>query len=497
MHNKSWFFCFLLILFGFFHSSDLLAQNNYPQCAIDGSPWANPIVGCQDPLYQLWKFQFINYDQLPSNWISYVRTFNDFKLAAIPNKSAEYPSQPSYQANFCSFQCFVTETKFSYAPPDSNLGLVAYIQDTYTTGSSGGGYDVIYANLVAICPIHTTHQLDFNASGTEQRWVCIPDYSLKGPIDLPEASDVTNTEGQCPTCNPVNLGSLQKQDDEVDLLNHSPYPIIWSRHWSGRSKDWIYNYDRSLEGITNIANQGLNLTTAIISLKRQDGQHFLFNGTKNGHVWVWTPHFSNPSFNNMMLGKLTSDEALSTFSFINHLDETEVYNSQGQLVSLADVRNLPLLFTYDVSGRLVHIKDASNRTLDISYANLSTSSVSHSVDSQGVITNTNFDGYSDSTFANLPLEKLPEIVTDGNHAIGYVYTLNSADTTTYNPTVLTQIIKPDNTTITYHYDNKGQFTGITDEKGDRYTTYVYLIPHVTHPRLRVGKSGAVFARQRR
>jgi RHS repeat-associated protein len=187
--------------------------------------------------------------------------------------------------------------------------------------------------------------------------------------------DVTNVEGFAFGRDGFYLGGANHTEDEVDFANKSPYPIVWSRHYSARTKQWSFNYDRHVLLSTDIAGQGAALNAFTVVLQRQDGQTYAFKGTKTNHVWTWVADLRESQWDDPtaapappILGKLTSSEDLTSFSFKNHLGETESYDANGRLVSMQDRRNLPLQFSYDSQGRLSSIADASSRRLDVTYS---------------------------------------------------------------------------------------------------------------------------------
>ena len=306
-----------------------------------------------------------------------------------------------------------------------------------------------------ICPRNWNWQYTVDVSGQNYTTVCVPQDSFRW--EYAQSASMGNVEGNCVSCNPVDLIMGYKQDDAVDLANNSPFPIVWQRHYRGLWRRWFFDYDRKLLFPGNIEGQGQRLDRLSVILRREDGQVTPFVGTKSNHVWTWVPNMTNPSLNPTILVKLESDENLTSFVIRNHVDQMETYNGQGQLVSLEDARRLPLVFSYDDEGRMTRIDDASGRFIDLTYP----------------------DHPETVNLASVPLatskpdlSDFPETVSDGVHTVAYVFTRNQDDPE--KKVVLSQVIKPDGQVITYNHDSFSHLTGITDEAGSRYSVYSYL-----------------------
>lgn len=319
-------------------------------------------------------------------------------------------------------------------------------------------------NIAPICPINYYTQLDYVATGANKTFVCRPGSSIADGQLRGRDPDMVNTQACVKGCNPVDLGDRHKTDWVVDYQNHSPYPIVWGRTFNGRIRRWIFNYDRSLAW-----SQG-DATHAFAMLTRQDGQTVGFAGTLAAGVWTWAPKLDTTAKSSLVLATLSSNLDLTTFAVHTRTDETETYNAQGRLVSLQDTRALPLTFTYDTQGRLSHIADASLRTLDLTYP---ADPASQTVDVTGTGGAVTHPAYTPpfSSVADAAQARFPETVTDGTLAVGYVVGPNTLDTR--KTPVLFEVIQADSTILTYNYNTASQYTGLTDENGDRYSTYAY------------------------
>jgi RHS repeat-associated protein len=373
--------------------------------------------------------------------MSYLRT-PDF---CNPNAPGAYPG---------SAGCTWMYAEFSGAPT-TYLHTAVWVSRPPGQYSGPSTVGLSFATY-AVCPAGWNAFYTPDATRTQYQWVC----STLGTAatEVPESADMGNTEGDCISCNPVNLVTLEKQDDEVDLKNNSPYPIVWSRHYRGKWKKWFFDYDRKIVFPSDIGGQGERLDRVNLFLRRQDGQTIPFLGVKTNHVWTWTPNLSSASNNALVQATLTSDEELSTLIVKNRLSEVETYNGQGQLVSLEDPRALPLTFAYDEKKRLSRIDDASGRFMVLTYPADDASP-------------------DPATTQSLPtgdprIQDFPDTVSDGVHTLAYVFDANAIDP--HGTVVLKEVVKPDGKTVGYNYDEGSRFTGITDENGDRYSVYAYL-----------------------
>jgi RHS repeat-associated protein len=408
---------------------------------------------CMQPLAHAWVLNYPPYhtfvyesDPAAMGDLAIQWLYTDYTRYCNPNVPQSGPdgcswvfgpfADPPYQ--YTSASVFVTNTP--YANPEW-----VWFSPTFVPFSSQ-----------PVCPRQWIWQYSVDASGQNYTTVCIPADSFQW--EYAQSASMGNVEGNCVSCNPVDMAMGYKQDDAVDLTNNSPFPIVWQRHYRGIWRRWFFDYDRKLLFPGNIEGQGQRLDRVSVILRREDGQVTPFVGTKSNHVWTWVPNMTNPALNPTILVKFESDEDLTSFTIRNNIDQVETYNGQGQLVSLADARNLPLLFSYDTMGRMTRIDDAAGRFLDLTYPALS----GEDTDPDNVSLATSRPGVTE----------FPETVSDGAHTVGYVFSRNQTDPE--KKVVLAQVIKPDGQVITYNHDNLSRLTGITDETGSRYSVYSYL-----------------------
>jgi YD repeat-containing protein len=122
--------------------------------------------------------------------------------------------------------------------------------------------------------------------------------------------------------------------------------------------------------------------------------------------------------------------------YVTARDETETYNANGQLLSLANRAGWVQTFVYDARGRLTSVADPFGRALTFSYMS--------------------------STSPLIAQVRAP----DGG-VYAYSYDANSR---------LVAVTFPDSSKRKYLYENTSYpnaLTGVIDENGSRYTTVAY------------------------
>jgi YD repeat-containing protein len=276
---------------------------------------------------------------------------------------------------------------------------------------------------------------------TARGWICTPSEAMR---------NIGKCRDRCPVGNPIDPGYGNKFQTEIDYVGSGPFPLRLERvHNSTRGhalynsagfadllgvpSNWTHNYERRLVAGGPTQNNNpqappVSLNTAAVS--RPDGKSYAFNLA--GGVWVPDVDLKGERLEKLVNGwKLTTSE-----------DEIETYNDAGQLVSIANRAGLTQTLTYFASGLnkdlLQTVTDPFGRAMTFTYTNL----------------------------------RLDSISLPGGGQLSYAYATGvtkQLQTVTY----------PDNSTRTYHYEGPvtGGFdrmlTGITDELGVRYATWVY------------------------
>ena len=276
-----------------------------------------------------------------------------------------------------------------------------------------------------------------------------PDKDLPCPSDVPQQSGCSN---------PINSGTGNKHQKELDYAGVGAYPLRGSRIYNsgmgpsrvtGYGSQWRGFYDRSVTFISNPSG-----STA--RLKREDATQYFFRPV--GADWV-------PDGD--VLGKLVrlvdgGGNAIG-WTYTTPEDEVETYDADGKLISLKDRAGQTHTLTYscgpDVSpscpvptppniapkaGLLIAVTDNFGRQLNYSY---------------------------DAVFR-------VRSMTDpagGTYTFAYASSTNAASN-------LVRVTYPDTTFRTYIYGEPANtsgaslpnaLTGITDENGVRYVTWRY------------------------
>jgi RHS repeat-associated protein len=221
--------------------------------------------------------------------------------------------------------------------------------------------------------------------------------------------------------NPINFTTGNKYDAETDYVSVGPFPLVLTRYFNSYDTTalhelgykWHLSYSRTIA-----------LTSGTVAtVTRDNGQALTFT-LVNG---VWTKD-ADVNFQLTQTG--------GGWVLITDRDETETYNAAGHLVSFANRAGLTQTFTYDGQGRLATATDPFGRAMSFSYASSSS-----------------------------PL--ITKVIAPDGGAYAYAYDASNR---------FVSVTFPDGTSRQYVYENAAfpnKFTGIIDEKGNRYATYAY------------------------
>ncbi|MGC1507126.1 RHS repeat-associated core domain-containing protein [Ketobacter sp.] len=218
--------------------------------------------------------------------------------------------------------------------------------------------------------------------------------------------------------NPINFIYGYKLQNEVDYVGNV---LSFKRNyrsdktWTNENigKHWHHNYDRKLTIDTSGANNKAELI---------DENGRAVNFYHDGNAWVSEYSDSTEKF---------SDDANGGYIYTDNAETKEYYNSAGQLTRIAYAGREAVDLSY-TSDLLTTVSDQSGNSLTFSY--------------------------------------------NSDNQITSVTTPAGSFTYSYDGALLTTIEKPDSTTRIYHYEDTrhfGALTGVTDESGNRYSTYEY------------------------
>jgi YD repeat-containing protein len=256
------------------------------------------------------------------------------------------------------------------------------------------------------------------------------------------------TNGKCTDCpkpvvaNPINLGTGNKFQTEVDYTGNSPFPLTFQRFYNSDSsivsarsgQQWRHHYDRSLD----------ILGASTIDALREDGKTYQFARTTSG--WITDPDVTDT------LEELTDGQGTTTgWRYKTAADIVEEYNVNGQLISLTNRAGQSQTLEYEVTA--ANGGDDNAATLD------------RVVDSFGRSLNFTYD--SNGRIA---------ILTDpAGSEYSYAYDVNGNLTSLTYPDE-TPADSNDNPQRLYHYEDTNfiyALTGITDENGNRFASWGY------------------------
>lgn len=245
----------------------------------------------------------------------------------------------------------------------------------------------------------------------------------------------------CQVGNPVHPATGNKFQAEQDYAGQGPFPLQFVRYHNTQLLDattgaiganWTHSYSRRLLYDTGMA------TPAVVSAVRQDGKELPFNLV--GGLYVGDTTFTD---------KL---ERIATgWRLANSRDEVELYDTRGRLTSITNRAGLVQTLSYDGAGRLGSVTDPFGRALTFTYDNRS---------------------------------RIQTMTAPGGLTFQYTYTSEN----------LTRVTYPDTTSRIYHYEIPTypyHLTGITDENGQRFSTYSYDTAGLANATEHAGGAGRV------
>jgi len=222
----------------------------------------------------------------------------------------------------------------------------------------------------------------------------------------------------CNGTNPVNSGTGNKFQVEVDYQGGGAFPLRLARYFNsafssqGRAgSQWRTSYDRSIR-----------LGGSEAAVERPDGQRWRFTGSGTG---VWAP--AQPD-TRATLERLAN----GGWRLVLEDSSTETYDGQGRLTVWSEAGGLTQTLTYDAAGQVSEVTHSSGRSLRFTY------------DSRG---------------------RLAQMTDPAGQVATYTYgAFDNLLTVTY----------PGNAVRRYHYETSTHptaLTGITDENGVRHATF--------------------------
>ena len=227
--------------------------------------------------------------------------------------------------------------------------------------------------------------------------------------------------------NPIRLATGNKVQIENDYSGVGTYPLRFTHYYNsvGRTlgghtmgQQRRHTYERSI----SIPSPTID---TIVTASRQDGAAYGFKFV--GGVWKADADVT------ARLVRLEDGGGNATgWQYIDGDDERETYDASGRLLSIENRAGVRHTLSYDDQGRLVAVTDTFGHSLQFTY------------DAFGRIVSLSVAGAL------------------------YSYAYDGVGS-------LAKITYPDGTAKTLHYEVTGRplLTGITDENGNRYSTYTY------------------------
>lgn len=240
--------------------------------------------------------------------------------------------------------------------------------------------------------------------------------------------------GAAPMCvgNPITVGIGNKYARERDVSTNSPSGLVFDRYYNSSpavaggsfGPHWRSTFDRTVEYLSDS-------TVSVARVYRPDGKVMRFTSTNA--TWV-----ADSDIRDVLAAITDGSGALIGWNYETP-SGSETYDANGKLVSITDPKGRVRRMEYDEQNRLRIVNSDFGETLEFIY------------------TATNY----------------VKTMKDHSSRI-WTYDYDEFDR-------LTVITNPDATQRTYHYDeaefvaaaHSGLLTGITDERGIRYSTYQY------------------------
>ncbi len=245
---------------------------------------------------------------------------------------------------------------------------------------------------------------------------------ISGPTPpTPEQARAEKNGGQPPNCgvgNPCNPATGNKYQPETDYVGGDGAPSI-VRHYNSllAGKDYGLGY-----GWTWMAVKKLELYGNTLQVREGDGRGEPFTKNNSGQ-WVGDADT-----------KLTLTQDSTGYTLARQDGSVERYDTSGKLVSETDRNSRTTSYSYNVQGKLASVIGPFGHALAIGY-----------------------DGNG----------RIASINDPAGGVYGYAYDTQGN---------LIRVTYPDGSFRAYHYENTSfphHLTGITDERGIRFSTYAY------------------------
>lgn len=248
--------------------------------------------------------------------------------------------------------------------------------------------------------------------------------------------------------NPIHAGTGNKYQQETDYVGTGTFPLQLTRSYNSAGNPavamvgtfWRTNYDRSVR----LDDTNPNLMAA--SVYRPDGSMYVFAYSTGSYSSADT------DISHRLVNTLDAAGVRTGWKYTSEAVETELYDLAGKLLSITNRAGLTQTLSYSDAttptsiaprpGLLIQVTDPFGRTLNFTY------------DAAG---------------------KLATMIDPAGQMYRYSYNTSGMLAAVSYPDA-TPAIPSDNPQRIYHYENPdfpGALTGISDENGQRFSTWTY------------------------
>ncbi|XOV85710.1 MAG: LamG-like jellyroll fold domain-containing protein [bacterium] len=248
-------------------------------------------------------------------------------------------------------------------------------------------------------------------------------------VNSSDEPDEKKEKGEPKTCpvpvqptssGPIHFGSGNKMLSATDYKGPGLLPLVWKRSYNSIDGDWRFSYSQHLTFF------GARQTI----VQSADGKAITYYQVDGN--WETLSDITMT---------LSYDDVAEEWEVVHPNDVVEIYDDSGALLSITNRNGQTTTLSY-TAGELISVTDHTGRSLTVAH---------------------NIDG------------RIEEVTDPAGNTITYLYNLDGMLEYVRYPDA-TPLVTYDNPTIQYHYENTSHndlVTGITDELGERYSTYDY------------------------
>ncbi len=162
--------------------------------------------------------------------------------------------------------------------------------------------------------------------------------------------------------NPINGGTANKYQREVDYSGPGGNPLLFARHYNHLSTEagplgalWRHDYQRRILVVAVSGNQA-----SAVKVYRADGRRYAF--TLAGGAWR-----SDADVVDRLAQRFDATGTPAGWSYTDSSDAVETYDAEGRLIALALRGAVTQTLTYDTNGQLQSVDDGYGHRLLLAY----------------------------------------------------------------------------------------------------------------------------------